>query len=451
MFIIKKSVLKTTLLILFIIVLFLQLTRVYKIGESFGENEQIELKLQMLGASNNCWFNQQNYNFQLKNCSQYQTGSVLLITGRVRGESDSHFWESKRLEVESIVVLSDDITSPKAWLIYFHGRIMGFKNALTDTVIGYIPEPNLSLIINMIFGKVTTLPESLDHSFKVTGTQHVIAASGFNVSVIGMLINFFSRRFGRFKSLLIWGVGIFIYVLSTDLSITLFRAALMAIFKRVGNDVGQKTYHNLNLLGLVFGLIIFYSPYLLFSVSFQLSVAATLGIIMFLPLVGVSDPAVESTTVMSLGNFFKESFYTTLAAQAFALPIILFHFGELSLLSLVVNTFLLWLTPIITVSGLLFLLISPAFIKLGIFENLVKIVGFYVWLPSEIFIKSLEKFGQFEGTLVTGINFSFAGLLIWWGGALIVFYLLKKRKDGKNKKIFAAYSLHPELVFLDCT
>lgn len=449
--IINKPVLKKTLLIFFVTILFLRLLQVYKIWGNFGKKEGVEFELQILEINKNCWFSEQNFIFQLKDCFQYQIGSTLLIIGRAVGESDNNFWSPKRLEVESVMPIVNTITSLKSWIACLNQSIIGLKNALLERVIGYIPEPNFSLMVNMIFGKVAVLPPSLDHSFKVTGTQHVMAASGFNISVIGMLLNVFSRRFGRLQSLAIWWIGIFIYVFSTDLSITLFRAALMAIFKRMGSDIGQKTFHNLNLLIIVCALILFLDPYLLFDISFQLSATATLGIILFLPLIGITDPAAESTTVLSLKSFFKEAFQTTLAAQAFALPIILFHFGELSFLSVLVNTFLLWLTPIITIAGLLFILISPLLIVFSFFENLLRIIAFYVWLPSEIFIKSLEKFGQFENFLITGLDFSFISLLIWWGLVLLGFYLLKKRRDEKNKKFSTAYSFKFELAELDCT
>jgi len=133
-----------------------------------------------------------------------------------------------------------------------------------------------------------------------------------------------------------------------------------------------------------------------------------------------------------------ESFWTTIMAQSFALPVILFQFGELSLVSLVANTFLLWLTPIITVYGVFLsgvILILP--LSIG------KILAWPLEVLLTFFVGGLSYFAQFDQFYFSDISFNLPLVATWWVVVcLIWFYLKKKDAQTKNNSGFALSLAH---------
>jgi hypothetical protein len=139
--------------------------------------------------------------------------------------------------------------------------------------------------------------------------------------------------------------------------------------------------------------------------------AATFGIISLMPLLenqastltalSQNDIDFFGQSNSSLFNFFKESFLVSLAAQSFTLPLVLYHFHELSTLSLLANTALLWCVSLITIGGVVFLLVASAAAAAPILLPMVWMVGLAVKILLNTFIYGLNWLGQFESSLLT--------------------------------------------------
>lgn len=421
----------------------------------YSKKEAVKTQMFFLELPANCYFSNNDYFFKIENCQSLKTnnydniGYFLTVIGRVESDSANRFFEQKKIDVESFELTQPTPLSVKSWLMKLQGLFFRLKNYLKQRLIQILPFQYTVLLLQMLFGGEYGEVKLLDHFFKITGMQHVAAVSGFNVSLIGSLIFTLNRRFRGFKRFLIWWVGVSLYILLTDLSAAVLRAYLMAIINVGTVQLSGKNYHNLYGLAVASLLMLAIDPFYLTNVSFQLSVLATLGITLFGPFlklvapVGLSQMSGGEVTtglahLSQIKEVLTESFWTTIMAQSLALPVILFHFGELSLVSLVANTFLLWLTPIITIYGVFlsgFILILP--LSIG------KILTWPLEVLLTFFVGGLSYFAQFDQFYFSEIEFSLPLVATWWVVVcLIWFYLKKKDAQTKNNSGFALSLAH---------
>lgn len=431
--------LKRYVLIVFVLFLLTQLINLYNFGVKFVKKEEVKLRVILVEENEDCLFFKQNWQFNIENCQRYQSGSALALISRADDYSDNDFSNKKRLSVAEISEDNGLVNSAIAWIVVSNKWLGGARDRLIYLVMGYLKQPHYSLMTDMVFGQILELGESSHRSLKITGMLHVVAASGFNISLITIIANVFSRHFGRFKSFLIWVIVVGVYCLLTDLSVSIVRAFLMMLVKKSGVLLGFRSYHNFYSLATASFLILLFDPLTMFSISFQLSVFATLGIILFMPLFGIANPALENESNNSFVPIIKESFFTTLAAQILTIPIILFHFSELSLLSFVSNTFLLWLTPLITLGGVLFY--GLAFLSLFLpLELLISFLSFYLYLPTNFFLKSVDLISQVDFLFLTKVDFSLDKLSIYLVIVLLIYYKLNEKNKKKHSTVYCLES-----------
>ncbi|NCO12615.1 ComEC/Rec2 family competence protein [Candidatus Pacearchaeota archaeon] len=451
----SKNGLKVFVLISFVMFLLTQKNRIYNIWvklDNMDYSSEVGLLLDKGVILDSL---ETNYEKMANLTLTFQTTSGATGIGRVDTYSDSLIAKIKGLNTATNVLFEHGAISVISWndhltMLINSGRnlINGRKNALAESVIGYIPHSHQILVTDMLFGQVYKLDNDFYHKLKVTGMLHVVAASGFNISLVTIISNLFSRHFSRFKSFLIWFAFLGGYVLMTDLSISIIRAFLMMFIKKVGNDLGMRNYHNLYALAMASLALLLFDFQIIGKVSFQLSVMATLGIIIFMPLIGIDNPAIENASTASVGNLLTESFSTTVAAQLLTIPIILYHFSELSLISLISNVLLLWLTPMITYGGILiyFLAMFSALIPMG---TILSFISLYLWLMTEIFIKSVGLLSKLEFLFFQGINFNQVHLVLYLFIIASLYYKLRKNYEKNKKAASCLYSLESDLSLSD--
>lgn len=235
-----------------------------------------------------------------------------------------------------------------------------------------LPPTLSSLLLGIVFGIKENMPKDFTEYLRTSGVMHVVVASGMNVTLIaGFLSSVFSLFLRRQIALLAAILGIVFYAFLAGLEPSILRASIMGILLFSGQVLGRQ---NLPLFGLFIAafLMLFFSPQTLFDVGFQLSFAATLGLLYLKPLP------------------------TTLAAQIATIPILLSNFGTYSLWSLFANFLVLWSVPILMVIGGLGGIFGMIFEPLGHFT-------LYLSLPLLFYFeKVITFFGQGKGVLAVG-------------------------------------------------
>ena len=224
-----------------------------------------------------------------------------------------------------------------------------------------LPTPSSGLLMGIIFGIKEQMPKDFADNLKTTGVFHVIAASGMNVTLIGGFISSFLTFFLKRQIAIILSiVGIIFYAVLAGLEASIIRASIMGIIVFSAQIMGRQTLalNGLFLAGLV---MLFISPGLISDIGFQLSFAATLGILQIKPILDKN----KKVKLIAQKSVIGADVLTTIAAQLATLPILLANFGTYSIYSILVNGLVLWTVPIIMAIGGIGSLIGLIFAPLG--------------------------------------------------------------------------------------
>ena len=235
-----------------------------------------------------------------------------------------------------------------------------------------LPDPQAALLTGILLGDDSGLPPKLDEQFRTTGLTHIIAISGFNIAILTGVLLALSRPFlGHRWSAWFVLVGIALYTLLVGADAAVVRAAIMAaLFVIAARLMGRPTFAPAGLFTCGHRHDRHQTPNILWDIGFQLSFAATLGLMLY---VGpVSDwtstrlrPKIGSENAQKLTRMLAEILFATLAAMLITLPIILYHFGQLSLISPLANLFVLPAQPGVMIWGGLATLTGMIFPAVG--------------------------------------------------------------------------------------
>ncbi len=229
-------------------------------------------------------------------------------------------------------------------------QLLRLKAYLIGRVQRVVNEPEASLLLGILIGARKGLSQNIADEFNETGLSHIAAVSGYNISVIIAALGWLAYAFGRRGSAVVSAVVIIVFVLLAGPSASVIRAAVMGGMLLIAFSVGRP-YAAGPAIFAAGAFMLFQNPKILFwDAGFQLSFAATLGIVygnpLFLKLTErLPDLGPVKTTVI-----------TTLSASLATLPFILYHFGRLSFVVIPANLLVLPIVPAVMLFGFLCLL-----------------------------------------------------------------------------------------------
>lgn len=208
-----------------------------------------------------------------------------------------------------------------------------------------IANPENLLMGGLILGEKSAFDQSLRQSFVDTGTIHIIALSGYNVTIVA---EWFMKLFKALPPNFGLGAGILaivLFITMTGGSSTAIRAGIMAILVLIARATGRN-YDVARALMLAGIFMIILNPFVLaFDVSFQLSFIATVAVIFL-------APKIEKYFMWVPKNFeLRDIVSVTCAAYIFVLPFILYKMGNLSLVALPANVLILPFIPFTMLLG----------------------------------------------------------------------------------------------------
>lgn len=238
-----------------------------------------------------------------------------------------------------------------------------FEEAIQQT----ISEPHSAFLNGLLLGASEQLPRDISDSFRATGLSHIVALSGYNITIIG---NFFLLLFlwfgvSRKKSFWFVVIGICAFVVFTGAEASVVRAAVMGILVLLAYQLGRM-YNIRNALAFAAVVMLFINPKLLsFDVSFQLSFLATLGLVYLAPRLETLFKKIPETFQL------REYMNTTLSAQFAVLPILLYRFSDFSLIAPLANILVLPVIPIAMLVGFLVSITGVFFPFLGVILNII--------------------------------------------------------------------------------
>lgn len=337
----------------------------------------------------------------------YQYGQRLRLRGQLKTPPEDEEFSYRdylaRAGIYSYMTQADATVLPGERGDPFHKSMFAIKQTLLARIYRLFPDPEASLLAGILLGVDTGLTRELQEAFKNTGTSHIIAISGFNIAIIaGIFVNLFSRWFGPRLGAVFAVLGITFYTLLVGADSAVVRAAIMGILGLVGRQFGRRNA-GLNMLAVAALGMMLISPLVIYDVGFQLSILATLGLILYAePLSNLARAAllklrVPFTTVEQVMPTVSDLILLTLAAQITTIPIMAYHFKRISLVSFLANPFILPPQPAVMILGGIAVLLSLAWFPLGQFA------AWIAWPFVEYSIRAVEFFDRIpHGTLYLG-------------------------------------------------
>lgn len=246
------------------------------------------------------------------------------------------------------------------------GWLFKIKEGFSRNLDIVLPEPHASFMAGLILGERKSFSAELNQELQTTGTTHLVALSGYNITIVGdALLKFLMFLFIPFSWAFIVAVaGIILFTVATGAAASVVRAAIMGVLVLVARREGRR-YRIRNALALAAAIMLLANPKVLrFDIGFQLSFLATLGLVYAAPVVDqyfqklrlkfipilreaklIREDRVALKTARGKGSLLGGIFTSTLAAQILVLPLLVYRFGRISFISPAANLAVLPFIP----------------------------------------------------------------------------------------------------------
>jgi len=224
--------------------------------------------------------------------------------------------------------------------------IFAFRDRARTVIAQILPEPSASLLTGILLGDDSGLPADVQNDFRLTGTTHIIAISGYNITIlIGLMAMITIRFVGRRRAFYVMVIGLTAYAVMVGGSASVVRATVMGLLMLWATYLGRQ-YAAPNALfasGLAMTVL---DPNTLFDIGFQLSFVATLGLMIYArPFATAAEKLLtrlfSNVIARQAVGVLNDAVLVTLAAQVATLPLLMLYFRQLSIVSLIVNPLVL--------------------------------------------------------------------------------------------------------------
>lgn len=328
------------------------------------------------------------------------------------------------------------------WAGWFDGmraRLYALRSHSERMINRTLPEPHAGLANGMLLGIESGIPDAVYAQFNRTSTSHVIVISGANVAVVIGLMIAVARAVVGTRLAAVTAIGaVFFYTILVGGDASVTRAALMGSLGALALSVGRRQSGFVGLAVAGWAMALF-NPAVLWDVSFQLSVAATAGLLIFVPRINgwlthrvpgfrpgplalaVADQTGPRRKIAGvLRGLFQDGIILTVAANITVLPLLLYHFGRLSVTALPANFAIAPVQPYIMIWG------SAALIAdwLGA-STLAAYLLWIPWLCLEWTWTVVQWFDRWEGEGATWAGFGVGHGLAFY--VLLLFVLNRRR------------------------
>jgi competence protein ComEC len=277
------------------------------------------------------------------------------------------------------------------------------RRPIRDSLVRNLSEPNQSLYRALILGERQGIDSELRELFNITGLGHILAVSGLHIGLIAWLsFSLFRWLMSLSYRLTLWidirkaaavmtCFPVIAYACMAGFQVSTQRAMIMVLVYLFSIIIGREK-ETWSTLAFAAFIILIIDPDAIFSISFQLSFVAVIGILWFVPgiIKRIPDPFESSGQKNILSRIYvyvSGLIVVTLCAVVFLMPFTTFYFHRIPLVTVPANLMTvpllgLWILPLGLLSSLT-LYISPSLaefmIELGSWglAGMIKIIGFW--------------------------------------------------------------------------
>lgn len=277
---------------------------------------------------------------QIEVAEKIKSGECIKVIGSLKNIDDSQygiFLKSQRVFAEiDVIKYSIEENCSKSMV----QKMADIKCTVSDHIARNIPEPQAAFMSGILFGERKGFDQETTENLKITGTTHIIAISGYNIALISTIcLSVLSVVVSRKKIVIPVIMAIVAFTIFVGFSASVVRAAIMGIIVIIAQHFGKEGISKRALLYCVL-IMTMINPYIIVTdVSFQLSVAATWGILFLNPVFEkYLGKIIYSETII-------EELSITLSAGVSTAPISMYVFSGYSLISPITNLVIATLLP----------------------------------------------------------------------------------------------------------
>jgi len=259
-------------------------------------------------------------------------GDEVYITGKLRPGYGTY---NARMSYAQFTVVQHN---PTLIAEFRRNFIVGMQNAL--------PEPAASFGMGLLVGQRATLPEDVKQALLMVGLTHIIAVSGYNLTIILRASGgLFAKQSKRLTTLFAVGL-IVVFLLITGSSASIVRAAIVSMLSITAAYYGR-SIKPLNLIALAAAITAWANPmYIWADLGWYLSFLAFYGVLVLAPLMAKRlTPRMRNSVIVMIA-------LESICAEIMTMPFVLFNFGQISFVGLLANVLVVVFIPLAMLLGL---------------------------------------------------------------------------------------------------
>lgn len=218
--------------------------------------------------------------------------------------------------------------------------IAEFKRSFVNGMNNALPEPASSFAMGILVGQRVNLPESVKRDLLMVGLTHIIAVSGYNLTIILRASKGLFSKQSKRLSLLLSVSLILLFLAITGAGASIVRAAIVSMLSIWALYYGR-TIKPLNLIALAAAITAWANPlYVWADMSWYLSFLAFYGVLVIAPLLAIRFRARWRNSILFMIGL------ESICAEIMTLPYVLHHFEQISLAGLPANILVAVATPL---------------------------------------------------------------------------------------------------------
>ncbi len=281
---------------------------------------------------------------------EYHYGDRLKIVGKLQEPENSDKFDYQGWLAKDNIY--SEVVFPKIKILQtgqgnaIKSALLGFKREFQETWQRFLSPPQLGVFEALVFGQEQNIPQDWKDKLNLSGTRHLTAVSGMNITVITFLLaplflylGLWPKQADFLALAVIW-----LYILMIGFPASALRAGIMVSLVFWAKSLGRPASGQ-RILVFAAVILLLENPLLLrFDPGFQLSFLAMAGLIFW-------QPFFLEKVFKKWPSLLKTSLATVFAAQVFTLPLTIYNFGYISLVSPLTNVLIGPIVPYLTMAG----------------------------------------------------------------------------------------------------
>lgn len=325
-------------------------------------------------------------NYTLESSQIYSSYTKILPITNIGAFEYKSFMLSKDVYATVYINAIDQVPGEEQW--YFLKNLESLREKILWDIFLIFPKNEAIFLWGILIGARENIPQTLKDNFNNSGLTHFIAVSWFNITILILFFWFLTQYFPIPLRILSMAVFILLFTLLVGESAPVVRASIMGIVWYMVLHSGRQV-HSLSIILLTAIIMVIYSPLALnYDVSLHLSFLAVLWIIY-------------------TQKFFEKIFYwvpnileirtavvLTFSALCFALPVMIFNFGQVSIIAPLANLLVTWTIPIAMFLGFITIIVY------WFFPFIWHIIGYFAWIFLKWDMLVVEYFWEMQWSVL---------------------------------------------------